>query len=102
MRPWDTRMPSPLDRLKQKSRKWAATLIGGFLLLMAGAALTANLLFFIGAVILFGYVLLGISKDIRCPFCGLFDPVGMWRLELEDLFKRRSACRQCRRDLKIA
>lgn len=94
-------MPSPLVSLRLKSRKWAAMLIGGLLAMMAGAALTANLLFFVGAVVLVGYVLHGVSRDIRCPFCGLFDPVGMWRLELKDLFKRRSVCPQCRRDLRI-
>ncbi len=95
-------MPSPLDRLRHKSRKWMVILFGGLLLLMIGAGLTANLLFFIGVIILAGYVLHGISKDIRCPFCGLFDPLGMWRLGLEDLFKRRSDCPQCRRDLKVS
>lgn len=94
-------MPSPLDRLRQKSRKWMVTLFGGLLLLMAGLWLMATPLFIIGVAILAGYVIHGVSKDIRCPFCGLFDPVGMWRLELEDLFKRRSDCPQCRRDLKI-
>lgn len=92
-------MPSPLDRLRQKLRKWMIKLVGGLLALMVGASLTANLFFFIGMAILAGYVLQGISKDIRCPFCGLFDPVGMVRVELEDLFKRRSTCRQCRREL---
>jgi hypothetical protein len=92
-------MPSPLDRLSQKARKWVVILIAGLLLLMTGAGLTANLLFFIGAVFLFGYVLHGVSKDIRCPFCGLFDPVGMVRLDLGNLFKRSSSCPQCQRDL---
>lgn len=94
-------MPSPLDSLRQKSRIWMVILFGGLLLLVAGLRLTANPLFFIGVVVLFGYVFHGISRDIRCPFCGLFDPVGMWRLELGGLFKRRSVCPQCRRDLKI-
>lgn len=94
-------MPSPLDRLRQKSRKWMVTLFGGLLLLMVGLGLTANPLFFVGVVILAGYAFYGITKEVRCPFCGLFDPAGMWRLELEDLFKRRSVCPQCRRDLKI-
>jgi hypothetical protein len=93
-------MFSPLDRLRQKSRKWTIILFGGLLLLMVGLGLTANLLFFIGVVILAGYVSYGVSKEIRCPFCGLFDPVGMWRLELEVLFKRRSVCPQCRHELK--
>ena len=92
-------MPSPLDRLKQNSRKWQLILIGGFLAGMTGMGRTANPLFFIGVIILAGYVLHGVSNDIRCPFCGLFDPVGMWRVELEHLFERRSNCRQCRRDL---
>jgi hypothetical protein len=92
-------LPSPLDKLRQKSRKWMVTLIAGLLLFMSGAGLTANLLFFIGAVLLFGCVLHGISKDIRCPFCGLFDPVGMVRPDLGNLFKRSSTCPQCQRDL---
>lgn len=92
-------IPSPLDRLKQKPRKWVVILIAGLLLLMAAAGLTTNLLFFIGAAILVGYVLQGVSKDIRCPFCGLFDPVGMVRPDLGNLFKRSSTCPQCQRDL---
>lgn len=92
-------MPAPLIILRQKSRKWLGILFGGIVLLMAAAWFTASPLFVIGVAILFGYVIHGVSKEIRCPLCGLFDPIGMWRLEAENLFKRRSACPQCLHDL---